>query len=568
MQRVRGLLDQARAFIERGEPQPALRLCEQVLSIEPDSAEGHFLTGSIHAQWAAYEIALKHFQHAIELGADFPELYLNLGNIYRLTSDPRRAEQSYRRALEADPACALAHYGLGIVLKNSGALEEALPFLARAQAQAGLAGEVVRLRVTTLVELGRYEEAMTIAREAAARDSSCHETAVAYGYACQKLQRPQEALGSYERALALGAGDADVFNNLGIVLQDLGRLPEAFDSYDKALALKPGHTLARFHRALARLLAGEYGAGWPDYEARLLSREYARRPATYPRWDGSAPGPRTILVYGEQGLGDEIMFASCLPDLISVARHCVIECSPKLQGLFVRSFPRATVYAANAEARVPAEVQALGIDAELPIGSLPLHYRRSRDAFPRHGGYLRADPRRTAQWASWLAGLGPGLKVGLSWRGGTHKTRTPIRSIGLDRLLPLLRTPHVHFVSLQYTSEAPAEVEALRAGSGITITHVPAAVADYEETAGLVSALDLTLTVCTAVAHLAGALGRPVWVAAPYSPEWRYGCAGDDMPWYPSARLFRQTSYGSWDEVLTALTACLQDRVLAQPVRC
>ena len=153
----------------------------------------------------------------------------------------------------------------------------------------------------------------------------------------------------------------------------------------------------------------------------------------------------------------------------------------------------------------------------------------------------------------------------MSWRGGTHKTRTPIRSIDLERLLPLLQVPNVRFVSLQYTREAPAEVEALHASTGITIAHMPSAIEDYEETAALVSALDLTVTVCTAVVHLAGALGRPVWVAAPYSPEWRYGYAGDDMPWYPSARVFRQGSYGSWDEVVGALTRCLQDRVRAQP---
>ena len=383
--------------MERGEQHVALRLCDEALFLEPDSAVAHYLAGSAHAQCAAYDIAQKHLERSIELGAGFPEPYINLGNVYRSTGDLTGAERSYRNALKADPDGVLAHYSLGVILKQRGAAQEALGHLTRAQAAPGLSGEVARLRVTTLVELGRHDDAMALAREAVARDPSCYESAIAYAFACQKVHQPHEALHAYEQVLALGAGDADVFNNRGIVLQDLGRLPEALESYDKALALSPAHTLARFHRALARLQAGSYAAGWPDYEARLLSREYPRRPTAYPRWDGSASGSRTVLVYGEQGLGDEIMFASCLPDLIKAVRHCVIECSPKLRGLFARSFPATTVYAGNAEGRVPAEVQALGIDAEVPLGTLPLHYRGSRAAFPHHDGYLIADSRRTAE---------------------------------------------------------------------------------------------------------------------------------------------------------------------------
>ncbi|MGZ8153895.1 MAG: tetratricopeptide repeat protein [Burkholderiales bacterium] len=425
------------------------------------------------------------------------------------------------------------------------------------------------MRVTTLIELDRRQEALAAAEEAALRQPSNREVLLALGFAYQKGHRPHDALRCYQQALAMGEPDAELLNNYGIVLQDLGRPQEALESYDRALARDPQHILARFHRALAQLLIGNYAAGWPDYEARLVSAQ-APRGATRPRWQGGDAARMTLLAYGEQGLGDEIMFASCLPDLIRCAGHVVVECSPRLHGLFARAFPAATVRAAGSPAG-PETPRDLQIDAEVPTGSLPLYFRGSRSAFPRHGGYLHADPKRVAVWRDKLDALGPAMKIGLSWRGGTYATRSPLRSIDLDRLLPLLKLPNVHFVSLQYTAEALSEIQALEAEHAIQVTHWPEAIADYEETAALVSALDLTITVCTAIVHLAGALGRPVWVAAPRSPEWRYGFSGEEMPWYPSARVLRQDAHGEWDGVVGELARRLravlcEDTTLERPL--
>lgn len=165
------------------------------------------------------------------------------------------------------------------------------------------------------------------------------------------------------------------------------------------------------------------------------------------------------------------------------------------------------------------------------------------------------------QWREKLERLGPGLKVGISWRGGTHQSRSPLRSLALADWEPLLEIPGVSFVSLQYTAGADAEVQALRDRAYEHVTHWPAAIADYEDTAALVCALDLTVSVCTAVIHLAGALGRPVWVMAPYAPEWRYGHAGTAMPWYTSARLFRQEKADDWSAVLRGVATALRERV-------
>jgi hypothetical protein len=240
------------------------------------------------------------------------------------------------------------------------------------------------------------------------------------------------------------------------------------------------------------------------------------------------------------------MFASCVPQLIENAGSCTIECSQKLVPLFARSFPKARVREPSSE-KLPAGER---YDFEVPLGSLPLYYRRTAAEFPRHSGYLRADGERLNEWRSKLYALGPGLKIGISWRGGTAVSRVALRSIPLEAWTRVFNVPGVRFISLQYGEGAASEAAALARSGGPVITHWQEAIDDYEETAALVAALDLTISVCTAVVHLAGALARPVWVMTPQAPEWRYGTRGEGMPWYPSARMFRQDHYGDWDLVL------------------
>jgi len=201
-------------------------------------------------------------------------------------------------------------------------------------------------------------------------------------------------------------------------------------------------------------------------------------------------------------------------------------------------------------------------DYHVLAGSLPGLLRNRLEDFPRHEGYLVADPLRAERWRARLAELGPGPKIGLSWRGGTHLTRRSLRSLALHDLLPVLRTMGLRFISLQY-GECAAELEGLRRETGIEVVHWPEAIDDYEETAALCASLDLTLSVCTSVIHLNGALGKPVWVMVPAVAEWRYGVQGDSMPWYPSVRLIRQASGGDWSDVFARVTRDLAERFAA-----
>jgi hypothetical protein len=257
------------------------------------------------------------------------------------------------------------------------------------------------------------------------------------------------------------------------------------------------------------------------------------------------------------------MFASQLREILAQEGRCILECDPRLLALFRRSFPRLTVFGSPPGGGLAPGVAPRPVDVMIEGGSLARLLRRAPADFPQHSGYLAADPDAVARWRERLVRLGPGLKVGISWQGGVRKTRQALRSIPLERLLPVLRAPDVRFVSLQYTADARNELAELRARHGVAIEHWQEGIDDYDQTAALVCGLDLVISVCTSLVHLTGALGKPVWVMTPLSPEWRYGIAGDSIPWYPSARLFRQDQYRKWDSVIERVAAALRARSAA-----
>jgi len=542
-QRIRDAL----AMRESGDATGALRLLQRILSQLPHHAQAHYLVGLWCAQDGDNETARPHLERAVSLMPDSGDAYLALGNVCRATGDLRRAERCYGDAVARAPDSAAGHYNLGLLLKANGALEPALSCFERACALSPYIEDARRERISCLLQLSRHEEAKAVARAALDehRDSAVLWNCL--GLVHQKLFQPEEALRCYGRSTSLAKPDHEIYNNIGIALQDAGRISEAIEAYDKSIALKPDYELARFHRALAHLLTHDYEQAWENYELRLMSEDRPFPPQRFPRWRGESLAGRSILVHGEQGLGDEIMFASCLPQVLQQAERCTVWCSPKLELLFQRSFPAARVQPFCFD-RPDAMAVEDAVDFEVPMGSLPLYLRRTKANFPVHAGYLRADARRVAYWRERLAVLGEGPKIGVSWSGGTPKTRRAVRSLSLSEWQPIL-SQNACFVSLQY-GPARADVRALEAGGKAKIVEWMEALDDYDETAALVSALDLTISVCTAVIHLAGALGRPVWIMAPMSPEWRYGIAGSEMPWYPSARVFRQTVAGQWGSVV------------------
>jgi tetratricopeptide (TPR) repeat protein len=520
----RSLRERARGAVDGGDLRRARELLERALALDPRSAGTLSDLGNVHLLLDEPVEAERHYAAALQLAPSHASTLANLGVLRARQGDRAGALDAFRRALRADPHAAQALRGLA----------EATPDDVVPHEDIALVSEIAARfpdHAAAFAALGRL-------RLRGAFDA-------------------EPALAALERALALGHDDAETLAARGVALHELGRFEEALAAYDAARARAPAHVGARFHRAIALLTLGRFAAGWADYELRLVSENRPVRPFPFPRWQGEALRGRTILVHAEQGLGDEILFASCLPEIVRAARRCVIECSPRLAAVFRRSFPEATVHASEQTGPVDWALP-LGIDVQSPLGSLPLHLRADVAAFPARRGYLVADAAKVERWRERLAALGPGRAIGISWRGGTPRTRAERRSLPLADLAPLLREPGMRFVSLQYGPDVAGEIERFAAQTGIGIAHWPEAIDDYDETAALASALDGIVSVCTAIVHLAGALGRPVLVATPRVPEWRYGALGERMPWYPSVRLVRQAQSGGWAPVVDAIRAAVR----------
>jgi tetratricopeptide (TPR) repeat protein len=546
--------------------------------------------GMLLRQRAQYAEAERSLMRAVELKHDFAEAHLNLGLTYLDQGHLEDAADCFQLAAHFAPGLVAAHIELGAVLVKLGRLDAAETAYRQALAINPDYGETWLRLADVLKARGDLDAAIDGYRAAVARDPALADAHCQLGYALYKAGRynesrpcfdaalmlrpdfaeahhnlglllletgyPAEALRSFERALAIHPDAAEIRACVAHALRDLGRLDEALMHYEAALARQPGFADAVINRSYALLLREDYAAGWAEYERRFDIGAMPPRGFPFAPWRGEPLAGKRILVYAEQGLGDEIMFASCLPDLLRVAGHCVIECNTRLAKLFRRSFPRAHVHGAGKDDDQGWVTELPPLDCQVAIGSLPSYFRRSPTDFPPHRGYLAADAARVGHWRRELA-AGSALRVGIAWRGGSLRSRQFTRSIALPQWLPLLRQRGAAFYALQYGDTA-AELAQMHAQHGVSVRHLGNASDDLDELAAIISALDLVVSVDNTIAHLAGALGQTVWTLLPFSTEWRYPRSGEAMPWYPSARLFRQIQPLDWMPVMERAVHALQ----------
>jgi Tfp pilus assembly protein PilF len=366
--------------------------------------------------------------------------------------------------------------------------------------------------------------------------------------------RLDEAQAAYRRASALMPDDAETRINLAIVLRESRQLDESLALLEE---ISPGSTerpKAQFNIGLVHLMRGELEQGWGDYEGRLAIEHEVQSVPANRRWDGKPLGTRSMLVLSEQGIGDQVMFASILPDLASGSSaqdpsRILVECDHRLVPLFARSFSQMTSFPKTTS---PQPLAAIGrVDIVEPIGSLPRCLRRRVEEFPQTTGFLRTDTERLAKWRSSFARLGGALKVGISWQGGKDFETRRRRSIALGLWEPIFKVPGVRFVNLQYGAAAAEYADAARR-FGITIDDGADCdpLVDLDDFAAKMAALDLVLSVDNSTVHLAAALGRPVWTLLPFAADWRWMLEGETTPWYPSMRLMRCQRPDDWSELL------------------
>lgn len=362
--------------------------------------------------------------------------------------------------------------------------------------------------------------------------------------------------------------NADIQNNLGTLYINEGDPRKALEFLDLAVSLQPGHPQASWNQSLAHLELGDYEKGWATYDAGMAAkvraeRNYAATPL--PTWDGS-PG-KNVVVYGEQGIGDEIMFASCLQEVIDRSNLVVFDCHKKLHTLFANSFPTIDIYPTREDEALtwPVKVDRTPrypLNARIALGSLPRLLRPNLESFPGKP-FIKPPVEAEAMWCARLNAMSDRPKIGISWIGGHKRTRIEVRSLALEQLLPILKHD-ADFISLQYTN-CSDEIAAFERQHGIKIHQFNEVVQspNYADTAALVANLDLVITVCTSVVHLAGSMGVPTWVLTPSRPAWRYRLDLDYMPWYGrTVTLFRQ-AHGStdWTPVVEEVSSKLQDLI-------
>ncbi len=362
--------------------------------------------------------------------------------------------------------------------------------------------------------------------------------------------------------------NADIQNNLGTLYINEGKPSKALEHLDLAVTLQPGHPQALWNKSLAHLELGEYQKGWDNYDAGVAAKVRAERNYTtthLPTWNGE-PG-KSVIVYGEQGIGDEIMFASCIPDLQRISNLVVFDCHKKLHTLFANSFPGMDIYPTREDDMItwpvkPDQTPRYPFTHRIALGSLPKFCRPNLESFPGTP-YINPPTAEEAVWAVRLNNLSQRPKIGISWIGGHKRTRMEVRSCPLEQMLPILQQD-ADFISLQYT-DCSAEIAEFEARHGIKIHQFPEAShsPNYADTAALVANLDLVITVCTSVVHLAGAMGVPTWVLTPSRPAWRYRLDLDYMPWYGKAvTLFRQLPETTdWTPVVCEVSERLKDLI-------
>jgi hypothetical protein len=453
------------------------------------------------------------------------------------------ADQEYLQGVksraENQTAEAIQHYERAIALRSNHA---------RAHNNIGVIQQ----------ERGDLVEAAAAFRMAIASDPLFGLAWFNRGNCLRDENRLSEAIAHYCRALELMPADAETRINLAAALRELRHFDESLALLDEIPSTSPHWPKAEFNRSLVHFLRGDFGQGWDAYEARLQVTSQTRATAEL-RWNGTPLAGRSILLLAEQGIGDQVMFASCLPDLFRQEAKCFLECDARLVPLFARSFPQITTVAKTSGSGLPAHFGRC--DVVDYLGTLPRFFRRRIEDFPQSGSILRPDASQVAKWRSSFARLGSALKVGLSWHGGRDVETRRRRSIALELWEPVFRVPGVRFVNLQYGPAAADAAEARRR-FGISLDDGTDCdpLLDLDNFAAKMAALDLVISVDNSTAHLAAAIGQKVWTLLPFAPDWRWMLEGEGTPWYSTMRLLRCHGLDQWSELLqrTArrLTAC------------
>ena len=538
------------ALALKGLNKEALDRYEAALAIRPRLPEGEFAAGFVLARMGRMKEAETRYRRALAVRSDFAAAWINLGSLLREQGQDFYAEAALRRATQLRPDLVSGWINLAILERERRRPDAAEAYLR--QAFALNPGQVETLVVWCQFRAAERDlaGAWQWLRWALARNPDHDEAVNMQGILLHAEGRFGEAVAAFERAEALGNFAAA--SNRGNSLLDLGRMEEALKAHRTAVERDRANAGAKYNLALTELRLGNWKEGWAGYEARWRFREVHRRPRIFeqPRWLGEKLDKRRILLHAEQGLGDTIQFCRYVALVAARGGVPILQVQPAAERL-MRSLP--VVRAGLAETALPETEQQF--DCECPLMSLPAVFGTTVETVPWPGAYLGAEPALALKKRVEFRDFAPWPRVGLAWAGNPRYKADGLRSMRLETLLPVLRTAGFTWISLQ-KGEAAEQLRCLP--DDVFVWDGSSRERDLAETAALMANLDLVITTDTCIAHLAGAMGKPVWILLPHLADWRWMQETETTPWYPTARLFRQSTPGDWSQVLRRVCAELE----------
>jgi len=536
---------------ETGRLEEAEAMHRRVVELAPKYADAHNNLATVLSKQERRDAAVAECRVAVELQPTRADFHLNLGNSLSAAEDWEEAATTYRRAAELAPDNSDAHANLGIALYNLDRLEQAVEAHRVAAKLRPDSAHIWANLGAAEVDLGSPDAALEACRKALELDPNLPEAHYCVGMALKAKGMHEQAIAAFETALRLRPDYQKAYNNLGVARYAQGRFAEAFAAYAQAVELAPDHAEAQWNKGMLHLLLGEFEPGWRGYEFGIdMKRGRAKsRYLQYQPWEGATIAGKTILVWGEQGIGDQIMFASLLPDLVERGAICLVKLDNRLQPLLRRSINGLTLIPRDDAALSRSEEFA--VDFQAPIGSLCRWLRPDLASFPSRPGFLKADSALTEVYRQrYRERFGDRPVVGISWRGGTGEV-AQVRSIPLTAWSSILGQRDFGFVNLQY-GDCRADLAAVRREIGVEIFHddMVDPLKSLDDFAAQTAAMDLVISIDNSTVHMAGALNVPVWVLLPAVPDWRWMLGRSDSPWYSSVRLFRRPPAGEWSPVI------------------
>ena len=547
-------IQSASEYYQAGDLQRAEHICSELLKVNPDNADALHLLGLIYYKTENYDLAIQHIEKAVKFNPADADAYYNLGNAHEAKGQLDEAITYYQKAIDLDPTFAEAHNNLGFALYSKGQLDEAIMYHQRAIELRPNFPEAYNNLGFALHDKGKLEETIRCYQKALKLNPHYPEAYNNLGLAFQDNKQLDEALSCYRKAIEIDQDFAEAYNNIGqcLYLQQ-GKVDDAMTYFDKAIQIDPDCAVAHWNKSLALLVSGNFKEGLKEFEWRWKLRKHYPYNFVQPLWDGSEITGLTILLHADGVFGDTIQYIRYAPLIAHRGVNVIVECHKELKSL-LKNVKGVQEVIARGE-------PLIHFDVHCPIMSLPLAFDTILETIPSDVPYITVDPALVMKWHEKIRHDNSKLKVGLVWKGSDREERLRYRSCTLEQFSPLARLEGITFYSLQ---KGEAAQQAKNPPDGMKLLDYTEEITDFSDTAALMENLDLIISVDTAAAHLAGAIGMPVWTLLPFAVDNRWLLNREDTPWYPTMRLFRQPSLGDQESVINNVLIELQKKVKEQ----